>query len=145
MWMVALANTAIPLSGLPELLGAAGSLLALLGGAVALTFRPQWSPSGLSLRGLLVAGALAGAAAVFGLTLRVMALEFRPEAFRDLWTGAFFVLPAALSLSAVGVVWVRCLPGAPLRWLVLAWLAPPVAWVCLFGFLFVTGTLPGHF
>ena len=74
-----------------------------------------------------------------------MDLEFRPEAYRDLWTGAFFVLPPALSLSVVGVVLVRCWPQAPLRWLVLAWLAPAGAWFCLFFVLFVAGTLPSHF
>ncbi len=87
---------------------------------------------------------MVGAIGVIGLTLRLMALEFRPEAFSDLWTGAFFVLPPALSLSVFGVALVRCWPEAPVRWLVFAWLAPPGAWFCLFLFLFAAGTLPSH-
>ena len=57
---LALANTAIPLSGVPELLGAAAFLLGLLGVAVALTFSPRLAPHRPFSRALLVALARAG-------------------------------------------------------------------------------------
>jgi hypothetical protein len=139
-----LANNAIPLVGLRELFTGTALSLVLVPAALALTFFPRLSPTQPPFQTLLAAMTASASGLIFGLTLRLMSFEFRPESYREYWTGVYFLLPFTLSLCALAVVVARRTPNAAVRHLVLAWFVPIGIWMVVSGLLFVIGTLPTY-
>jgi hypothetical protein len=140
-----LANNAVPLSGLPELFSVVGLFLFLVPFALVLTFFPKLAPTQSALQGLLATLATAGSLITLWLTLRLMQQEFKPESYREYWTGVFFLVPFTLCICSLAVVWVRRKTDAPRLHILLAWAIPLGLWLLVSLILFVVGTLSSHF
>jgi hypothetical protein len=138
------ANTALPISGLPELLAAALLLPSLLLVALAVTFNPALAPSTKAGRSAALAVATVAVVLFSWLTLRLTVQELRLESAREYWVAGFYLAPLCLAIAAWFAVFVGSSGHRSRTRLWWAWLGPPLCWLGLEIVLFVAGTLPAH-